>query len=229
MTSEISEFVKPIYEHLYDDPALEGRLLPTAHGELEAVPGVGRQVFFWSHEFPETQSAHGMSVMNPGEVCPPGAHCTPAPLGLLLLIAGGQPRSAMIGGRLAGPHPFARPPADPNGQRPGGLPPRQRRAAQQHHRPYPVQGAADGNEAAHGEPGARPRPTEGSGGKVPLLASGRVGARPAGGPSTSRPWTASKGTRTTSSCCPWSGRGAYLPPLFPIREQVNESVDSGKF
>ena len=80
-----------MYDHLYDDPSLEGRLLPSVHGELEGVPGMVHQVFFWTHDYPESESGIGRSVMNLGEVC-----ACPCPSKLV------RPRIAHTNGRPEG-------------------------------------------------------------------------------------------------------------------------------
>ena len=72
MVPEISQFVRPLYRQLIDDPCLKPRkMLCGGSKEIRDagdIPGLGKPVWFWSHEQPEEKSSVGLSVVNPVEV-----------------------------------------------------------------------------------------------------------------------------------------------------------------
>eukprot|EP01059_Diplonema_ambulator_P019533 TRINITY_DN3293_c0_g1_i1.p1 TRINITY_DN3293_c0_g1~~TRINITY_DN3293_c0_g1_i1.p1 ORF type:complete len:1890 (+),score=667.66 TRINITY_DN3293_c0_g1_i1:65-5734(+) len=72
MVKQISQFVRPLYRQLIDDPCLEPRKLQCdGSGEIRDagnIPGLGKPVWFWSHDTPEERSNIGLSVVNPTEV-----------------------------------------------------------------------------------------------------------------------------------------------------------------
>eukprot|EP01061_Rhynchopus_euleeides_P007548 TRINITY_DN16596_c0_g1_i1.p1 TRINITY_DN16596_c0_g1~~TRINITY_DN16596_c0_g1_i1.p1 ORF type:complete len:1861 (+),score=636.71 TRINITY_DN16596_c0_g1_i1:235-5817(+) len=72
MVPQISQFVRPLYRELRDDDSLKPRKMQCeGSGEIRNpgdLPGLGKPVWFWSHESPETKSSVGLSVVNPMEV-----------------------------------------------------------------------------------------------------------------------------------------------------------------
>eukprot|EP01064_Diplonema_japonicum_P008246 TRINITY_DN15729_c0_g1_i1.p1 TRINITY_DN15729_c0_g1~~TRINITY_DN15729_c0_g1_i1.p1 ORF type:complete len:1860 (+),score=509.10 TRINITY_DN15729_c0_g1_i1:53-5632(+) len=72
MVKQISQFVRPLYRQLIDDPCLEPRKMHCdGTGEIREpgnIPGLGKPVWFWSHNTSEERSEVGLSVVNPTEV-----------------------------------------------------------------------------------------------------------------------------------------------------------------
>ena len=71
MVPAISQFVRPLYRELRDDDSLKPRKMHCElSGEVRAagdIPGLGKPVWFWSHDTVEERSQVGLSVVNPME------------------------------------------------------------------------------------------------------------------------------------------------------------------
>ena len=72
MVPAISQFVRPLYRELVDDPCLVPRKMHCdISGDVREpgdIPGLGKPVWFWNHNSSEEKSEVGLSVVNPMEV-----------------------------------------------------------------------------------------------------------------------------------------------------------------